>query len=158
MILDRGLGALALLLGLAAALRWHSAASMTVTTVPVVSRAPRESVRIDPDSLDEFVQTTHENDPFRLSNSPATVPFNARGDIAAPAANAQPRPQLVVTGIVGGPPWQAILDGLPGQPAGTIVRAGGTFDKLTVRSITRDTVVVQAPDTTWRLTLSRGRP
>jgi hypothetical protein len=57
----------------------------------------------------------------------------------------------VLKAIIGGPPWQAVIDGIPGQPPGTIAGTGARFDKLVVRSVTRDTVVVQGPDTTWSL-------
>jgi hypothetical protein len=73
--------------------------------------------------------------------------------VVAPTA----RPTLILTGIVGGPPWTAIIDGLPGQTAGTLAREGSTFDKLVVRTVTPASVVVQGPDTTWRLTLPGGR-
>ena len=57
---------------------------------------------------------------------------------------------------MGGPPWQAVIDGIPGLPAGTVVRSGNVFDKLTIRSVTRDSVFVQTPDTAWFLTLVKG--
>jgi hypothetical protein len=49
-----------------------------------------------------------------------------------------------------------VLDGLPGQPTGTIVTGGGSFEGIRIRAITRDTVVVESQDTTWKLTLKRG--
>jgi hypothetical protein len=116
---------------------------------------------VDDDSLGEAAANTAANDPFRLVNHPSAVRYDARvesglgaiGAIAAPV-----RPMLAVRAIVGGPPWQAIVDGIPDQPPGTIVRSGDTFAKLTVRSVGRDIVVIQAPDTVWKLTLSQVRP
>ena len=63
------------------------------------------------------------------------------------------RPQLMLKAIIGGPPWSAIVEGIPGQPGGIVITAGLTFDRIHIRAITRDTVVVQASDTTWKLTM-----
>ena len=120
------------------------------STVPAQSSAAL-------DSLDIAAEAIVANDPFRLANAPATVRFVAGQSqtIATPALPA-PRPNLVLRAIVGGPPWQAVLDGLPGQPTGTVVTGGGSFDGIRIRAITRDTVVVESQDTTWKLTLKRG--
>jgi hypothetical protein len=117
---------------------------------------------VDDDSLGEAAANTAANDPFRLANRPSTVRYDAKteGGLGAPAQFVPPpvRPSLVLKAIVGGPPWSAVVDGIPGQQPGTIVLSGTTFEKLTVKSVGRDTVVIQAPDTAWKLTLSRGRP
>jgi hypothetical protein len=101
-------------------------------------------------------------DPFRVARAPAATAFNPTADgPAAPAmvpgaaGPAPARPTLILKAIVGGPPWQAIIDGIPGQTSGTVVRAGATFDRLSVRSVTRDSVVVQGPDTSWVLAFRR---
>jgi len=95
------------------------------------------------------------NDPFRLSNRAATVRYDPASDGAGSGvgsvATPMLRPVLVLKAIVGGPPWQAVIDGLPGQPAGTMAQQGSTFDKLVVRAVTRDSVIVQGPDTSWVL-------
>jgi hypothetical protein len=62
---------------------------------------------------------------------------------------------MTLKAIVGGPPWQAVVDGIPGQAQGTIVRAGAAFDKLVARAVTRDSVIIQGPDTAWVLTFRR---
>jgi hypothetical protein len=102
--------------------------------------------------LADAEDATVSNDPFRLVNAPATVRFDpaVEGESASPAVPVV-RPTLVLKAIIGGPPWQAVIDGIPGQPPGTIAGTGARFDKLVVRSVTRDTVVVQGPDTTWSL-------
>ncbi|MEO8623802.1 MAG: hypothetical protein ABI625_22165 [bacterium] len=112
------------------------------------------------DSLTEAAGSMVANDPFRLVNRPSSIRFDARtegGGPGSPPPSPPYRPSMTVKAIVGGPPWQAIVDGLPGQPPGTIVRSGSTFDKLIVRNVGRDTVVIQAPDTVWKLTLMRGQ-
>jgi len=54
-----------------------------------------------------------------------------------------------------GPPWQAVLEGIPGKQGSVVVRVGDVFGELRIRSIRRDTVVVQGADTTWKLTVRR---
>jgi hypothetical protein len=120
-----------------------------------VSVAPR---RVSDDSLVEAASTTVTNDPFRLANHPATVRFAARNEGGAAPPPPAPRPTMTVQAIIGGPPWQAIVDGIPGEQPGVIVRTGSTYGKLVVRSVGRDTVTMQAPDTTWKLTLKRDHP
>ena len=117
-----------------------------VTSPPTVAEA---------DSLDDAAATVVANDPFRLSNKPATVRFASTALGVAPIP--QVRPQFALRAIVGGPPWSAIVEGIPGQAGGVVVSAGLAFDMVRIRSITRDTVVVQASDTTWKLTM-KGTP
>jgi hypothetical protein len=105
----------------------------------------------DADSLDDAVATIVANNPFRLSNKPANARFLSTMPGVAPSAPM--RPQFMLRAIIGGPPWSAIVEGIPGQTGGTVVTAGLAFDNVRIRAITRDTVVVQAPDTTWKLTL-----
>ena len=90
-------------------------------------------------------------DPFRLSNTPARVRFLFPASGVAPSVPV--RPLLVLRAVVGGPPWSAIVDGIPGQSGGTVVTAGQAFDVLRIRRVSRDTVVVQMADTTWSLTM-----
>ena len=129
-----------------------------------VSDASGASARVSvvsDDSLDAAAANTVANDPFRLVNHPSTVRYDARteGGIGAPAPFVPLiRPQLVLRAIIGGPPWQAIVDGIPGQQPGSIVGSGVVFEKLTVRSVGKDTVVIQGPDTLWKLTLTQGGP
>jgi hypothetical protein len=61
----------------------------------------------------------------------------------------------VLRGIIGGPPWSAILEGIPGREGSVVLRRGDTIAALRVRAVRRDTVVVEGADTTWRLTVKR---
>ncbi|HEX9485267.1 MAG TPA: hypothetical protein VF929_11830 [Gemmatimonadaceae bacterium] len=107
------------------------------------------------DSIDDAAATIVSNDPFRLSNKPASIRYLSAAAGAAPPVPI--RPQFALKAIIGGPPWSAIVEGIPGQSGGIVVTAGLDFDKLHVKAITRDTVVMQAPDTIWKLTL-RANP
>jgi hypothetical protein len=140
------------------AIRWRAAIAPMLTQRVSLGAAPHVSLDAIDSVVAEAADYTVSNDPFRLSNAPATVRFDAKNDHpqfggAVPLAIARPR--LTLKAILGGPPWQAVIDGLPGQPPGTVVRSGATFDKLTARLITRDSVVIQGADTTWVLTFGR---
>jgi hypothetical protein len=120
----------------------------------VAAEGTRATITPMPDleDLEEAASEVTKSDPFRISREPASVAFGiaSQQQEAAPSA---PRPILVLRGIVGGPPWQAIIDGIPGTPAGSVLKAGATFDKYVIRSVSKDTVIVRGPDTTWHLTL-----
>lgn len=138
----------------AAGVRWRAARPVvTSDTSPVA--AIRASRKIVTDSaLGEAEDLTVTNDPFRLANSPPEVRFDpANENVGAGRGFTPPpvRPSFVLKAIVGGPPWQAVVDGIPGQLPGTVTRAGSQYDKLVVRSVTRDSVIIQGPDTSWVL-------
>lgn len=142
-----------------AALRWHGAIPTTPTRSAQIPRlAPLAGDTTD-STLADAEESIVSNDPFRLTNAPASVRYDPRAELAADVVGvAQPapiRPAMTLKAIVGGPPWQAVVDGLPGQPANTLVRAGSRYDKLVARSVTRDSVVIQGPDTTWVLSFRR---
>jgi hypothetical protein len=61
---------------------------------------------------------------------------------------------LRVTGI-SGPPWEALIEGIPGKQGAVVVRAGDRVEDLRIRSISAELVVVQGQDTTWRLQIKR---
>ena len=91
-------------------------------------------------------------DPFRLDRRPSTVAFGGPPVAPTPPADPSRRPRISVSGIFG-PPWQAVLEGIPGREGSVVARAGDVFGDLRVRAIRRDTVVVQGADTTWKLTV-----
>jgi hypothetical protein len=143
-----------------AAARWRSTvpAEMVVSNGAVALHGGPPSVERD-DSLAEAEDLTVTNDPFRLSNAASHVRYDPATDGAvaggAVAPTPVPKPMLVLKAIVGGPPWQAVIDGIPGQPAGTVAVQGATFDRLVVRAVTRDSVVVQGADTSWVLSFRK---
>lgn len=138
--------------------RWRSAvpeAGVQESTIAQLRAAGKEP---NSEIIDTATGTIIDNEPFRLSNTPPTTRFNVsmEAGVSGVAAPPPPRPVLVLKAIVGGPPWQAVVDGIPGQPAGTLVQQGNRFDRLLVKSVTRDSVVVQGADTAWVLRF-RGR-
>jgi hypothetical protein len=96
------------------------------------------------------------NDPFRLSHQPATVAYSpALEGLAPPPVARAPRPNFVLRGIIGGPPWSAIVDGIPGRDGSTVLRKGDSVAAFVVRAVRRDTVTIKGADTTWQLTVKR---
>jgi hypothetical protein len=108
----------------------------------------------DGDIASSFV----EHDAFRLVRHPSPVIYRPELDGAPPPPPVAkpPHPALSVSGILGGPPWAALVDGIPGREGSTLVHAGDVFGGLTVRSVTADSVTIVASDTTWRLGIRRG--
>jgi len=156
--LNLGLTVLALSFATGAALRWQRAIGIagTATFSPIVPTAVLFA--FSPDSALAAAAVTVAHDPFRLANKPAVVSYvSSLVTITPPqraARAAAPRPALAVRAIIGGPPWSALMDGLPGQPPNTVVNPGSVFANLRVQSITSDSVIVQGSDTTWRLSIA----
>ena len=149
------LAAITLIAAPFAAWRWGQGVSAPAGQAAQMERVAVLPAPYDEDSLDiAFESVVHEN-PFRLSRMPSDIPYSP-GAVAVPQTAQRFAPPLVLRGIVGGPPWQAVIDGIPGSPAGTVVTSGSVFDKLTIRSVTRDSVFVQTADTAWYLTLVKG--
>ena len=146
------IGIAALMLGIAA-WRWQQSASVGAAATRItLARAPAQPIADS--SLAEAEELAVTNDPFRLANTPPEVRFDPRDESVSAGRAASflpPRPSFALKGIIGGPPWQAVIDGVPGQAPGVIVREGERFDQLLVRAVTRDSVVIQGPDTAWTL-------
>lgn len=139
-------------------LRWRAAEPVVrrvSAEIPPAMRLPNDSVASTIAAAEDLIVT---NDPFRLANAPALVRYDPADESDVTPSVAGPprvRPNMILKAIVGGPPWQAVVDGLPGQPPNTVVRAGSAYDKLVARAVTRDSVVIQGPDTTWVLSFRR---
>ena len=149
--------ALTAALGLVAALwRWHGAdPALAATSAPPPAL---EYLKL-PVPLGESLAAhgIPTRNPFRLSNR---MPRVRLGVDAQPVAylHGKYRPILVLKAIVGGPPWTAVLGGVPGQRGDVLIGEGARVDSLEVRRISRDHVVLSGPDTTWVLALKGERP
>lgn len=155
---ERLLWVLALALSLAGWSRWRQAVPEPAEVPAGLVAAPTPPSPVIRERLAAAGRTIAGGNPFRLDRAPAPMGFNQPADPNAMAMGAPPpyvpppppRPQLAVSGIVG-PPWQALLEGVPGREGALPVRAGMQVGDLRIRSVTRDQVVVVGPDTTWRL-------
>lgn len=107
-------------------------------------------------ALVSAAETLVARDPFRLERKPSGVRYSPAMEGAPPPPPRSPRPTLAVAGILGGPPWEALVEGVPGRHGSTLVRRGDTLGGLRVRSITKDTVIITGMDTTWTLTMRRA--
>lgn len=154
---------LALLLVAAGMSRWRAAAGTSPEAAPYgLAASPPEPTRVEAARLAEAERAIAAGNPFRLDRVPAPVGFAQPGMGDGYGAGAPmpyrppppPRPPLAVSGIAG-PPWRAVLEGVPGHEGGVVVQRGDALGELRVREVTSTTVVVAAPDTVWRLTLRR---
>jgi len=147
---DLALGVLACLAVSAAVHRWSGDARWNAP-IPSPAIAPTIApTAIDRDSLEVATELILESAMFGRAAAPIMPlpqPVSAQ---AAPAAAASP--PLTLKAIVGGPPWQAVLAGMPGE-AETMVAIGSDVRGLRVLSITRDAVVLRDGDSTVTLTM-----
>lgn len=117
---------------------------------------PGRSARSWPaDSIERAAATLVNSDPFRTSHQPSAVEFGTpEAEQAGYPVTPQPRPPLLLQGIVGTTPsWSAIVIGIPGHEGGVLVRQGDTLSGLRVTSVSGKAVVIQGSDTTWHLGL-----
>ena len=154
------LWALALSLALMAGIRVRPG-GFRGNAVAAAATAPAPVGRVAAESLTAASTVIVERDLFRLDRRPSSVPYAPTAVDGPPSQVARPpRPTLVVTGIVGGPPWEALVDGIPGRPASVVVRRGDVFGdstgRLVVRRVGPDTVIIAGMDTTWTLTVRKA--
>jgi hypothetical protein len=155
------------------ALLWATAVVAAVTTwrtgvLPARAAPPETELRLTPPGeplrfsgprLAAAAAGVVRSDPFRTDRHPSAVLFSAGGEVTGIAMPGlppvAPRPQLSLAGIVG-PPWTALLEGLPGRDGAVVIRAGELVDGLRVREVTSNRVVIVGRDTTWHLTIKRN--
>lgn len=95
------------------------------------------------------------SDPFRITRRPPAVAFRpgameSEMEVEAPRL---PYPTLALAGILGGPPWQAVVRGFPGRSGNIVVKEGESVDEVLFKKVTKDSVVVESADTSWVLTM-----
>lgn len=134
------------------ALRGQTAAAATVWPAPSPDALPA------PDSLTVLTTRIVGGDAFRLDRKPAAVSYRAAGDSAIPGppvAPPTPRPVLTLVGIVGGPPWAALVNGIPAHDGTMLVRVRDTLGGLRIAGVSGDGVTITGLDTVWHLTTKR---
>ena len=93
-------------------------------------------------------------DPFRSGRRPAAVAYDPlRG--GQPPVPTPPKPVLTLVGIVwdGGKDPTALLEGLPGTDGPRSLRTGEVVNRLHVKRIDPNRIVIVGLDTTWTLTV-----
>lgn len=90
---------------------------------------------------------------FRASRSATLTRYSEAPARPAPSQVPQrpPKPVIAVTGIVGGPVWAAVLEGLPGLEGSRVLTAGDSAAGIRVLRITRFMVTLRGFDTVWNL-------
>lgn len=121
---------------------------------PTIRRAGDAQKSIaSPINVSEWTREIVAGDVFRrersLTNSVISLP--------RPTAPAPPKPRLVLRGLVGGPPWNAILEGVPGHDGSYVVSVGDSVGGLKIRSVHPNGVVIRGMDTTWNLKFGAER-
>lgn len=154
-VLERTMWGMVLLLLCAAVAGWREGTIRAATPVGVSDRVPTAVIRFAPDTLDAWESEIVDGDLFRASRAPSPVAFGSATGSATPSTPRALPLSLSVTGIIG-PPWEAVVEGMPGKETGVVVRPGDRYGELRVRTVRRDTVVIQGADTTWRLTVRRA--
>jgi hypothetical protein len=125
----------------------------TSTLLPIIAVAPP---RPSPDSLESAVAEIADRNLFRPERASVEHPDQPQSTM--PMLMLQPpapKPRLVLRGVLGGPPWDAIIEGIPGREGSVVLRAGQSLGGITVRTVRRDTAYARGFDTTWALTLAR---
>jgi len=124
--------------------------SLDDSPLPTMSRV----LMYDPGLLRDAADSVASSDPFRLDRH-SSGPTVDSPVTPSPSAATAPPLLLELSGVIGGPPWRAIVSGIPGREAGVVVRAGDTLGGIRVRTIKRDTVVIRAGDSTMTLILKK---
>ena len=109
------------------------------------------------DSVTAWARTVVSRNPFRLNRSPSEAAFAALDETPQPVAEPPAWPVVQVRGVVGGPPWRAVLEGIPGREGAVVVQDGARFGDLVIRAVSRDSVVVAYADSVWALEVPRRR-
>jgi hypothetical protein len=122
---------------------------------PIVWPAPQPNASASSDSIAELATRVVDGDVFRVDRKPAAVPYRIAGDSAPstpPPPPPVPKPVLTLVGIIGGPPWAALIDGVPAHSGTVLVHPRDTVGGLRVRDVSSEQVTLTGLDTVWHLT------
>ena len=116
------------------------------------------ATRVDTAALAALAGRLRTHNPFRLDHQPAAVRYNPWEPAVPPAPPppAAPRPPLALAGLVGGPPWNALIEGIPGVETGVLLQLGDSARGVRFVALRGDTVMLAGFDTTWALTARRA--
>src|SRR5688500_3989741 len=129
-------------------------AAVRPTILPAVGSIPARAIA---DSLESAVEEIAVRNLFRPERTSAEEQEPGKPDVimGMPPQPSVARPRLVLRGVLGGPPWEAIIEGIPGREGSVVLRSGESLGGITVRAVLRDTAWARGFDTTWTLTLAR---
>lgn len=123
-------------------------------SIPRLAGEPRPP---DSQSIRSAAAALRNRNPFRIERSPTAVRFGSPPVVVPPPIPdpTPPRPQPVLAGIVGGPPWLAVIEGIPGREAGVLLAEGEEVGGVRLERLRGDTAVLSSQDTTWVLVPKR---
>lgn len=154
-MVERLLWGAAIALVVSARIAWRGSRPRPRPAPPVIWSIEQSPDYPTRNTLELAAKSVTRSDPFRLERRPSSVAFGREmeGESAAPPQPTPPKPELSLVGIVGGPPWVALIDGIPGRSGSVLVHAGDTLAGLRVRTLGPKGVTITGVDTTWKLTL-----
>ena len=130
---------------------WRAAMPFDSSRRPSISSAPRLPRPIDTTGLSASAGILRVVDPFRVDRKPTRNRFTPWEPtlvaVPPPGPPRAPRPMLTLVGLIGGPPWSAVVEGVPSQPGGVVLSqtdSGGLIKLLRVRG---DTAFLSGLDT-----------
>lgn len=135
------------------ALPRHSAAGVTIE--PSWRSTIDSSPPVDSLELATAASGIRERNPFRWDRRPTGVLFNPWEPVAPPITNlpaTPPKPSLSLSGVVGGPPWAALIEGIPGREGGVLLNVGQEAGGVQLRELVGNVATLTGFDTTWVLT------
>lgn len=156
--IERGLWAVAGVAVCTSLIRLRPATTSDASIAQLAAIAPHIP-RVPTDSLEDAVSDIVDQNLFRpervaAQETDAAPPMSgAMQTVGMPST----KPRLLLRGVLGGPPWDAIIEGIPGHDGSVVIRAGQTIDGISIRGIHRDSVFARGFDTTWTLSLGRAR-
>lgn len=159
-LVERCAWAVTVAAAVSAAHSWYAISRPAEAPAPAIWPVAQPTAPIAADSLAVLTARIVDSDVFRLDRKPADAAYGATPDSTANRAAmtaAAPRPPLVLVGIVG-PPWRALLDGVPGHDGSMVLHAGQSVAGLRVRDVTATAATISGADTTWHLTVKRTWP
>lgn len=151
---ERFLWAGSLAMALIGAWRLTRPAGATPAVAGAIAPLPSAPAMFDADSLAQYAERATDGNLFREDRSRTPEHIAEQSTALAPHPTT-PVPPLSLRGIIGGPPWDVVLDGIPGRSAGTVLRDGETVAGFTVAVIARDAVRIKGQDTSWTIFLRR---
>ncbi len=145
---------------LGAVARWTRNTAPPVSARIALPPAPGIISRGDSAELEDRAAALRARNPFRTDRRPAEVLFQLSGPTTPAPAIAVPvvRPTLVLAGLVGGPPWHALVEGVPGREGGVLLGLGDQIGGVRVLEFRNGAVVLAGYDTTWVLSPRNAWP
>jgi hypothetical protein len=111
---------------------------------------------VDTAQLAADAASLRDRDPFRSDRKPADLRFNPWEPVQPVIQGPRPaKPALVLVGIVGGPPWTALIEGIPQRETGILLRVGEEIGSIRLEDVRADTARLSGFDTSWVLTQRR---